>query len=535
MQTILFFTPYTPWLPHTLPEVAMGHALKQRGHTVRFLTCSGLPNCGMAPKPMADREFLCANCRNYTQEMLPKLRHRAEYFQTAITANEAAHTEEWAASLRVEELASACYAGLPVGEWAMSDMISRWHTRQLRMERPEVEDSYRTLLIGAAQAALAVPRLYDKHAPDCVVTLNGTFLLQRVAVEVARARGIRVVVHERGWRENTIMLFTSGRAGSIAEYRERWDSWKDVPLSQSELEGVARILGQRRIGANMGWAAFSPIQQTAQSRAEICAELGLPDRPLALFCTSSDCEGSIQERSRALEQREWIERTAHWFGAHPEYVLAIRVHPNEQGHAKVDDRILQWYAGLQDRLPRNVRLIMPDEEISTYGLMDVASAGLSYGSTAGLEMACLGLPVVHAGMGYYKDCGFTHEIRDASDIAPIMARVMEQGRDERAQRRAYRFMQRLFMDVCLPFDKVRVSANHFQADLTYQSVAELAPGRDPQLDRIAEFLLGNAPLFAPPTPLELSRTTRDEDAFFAALNTTCDNMPTTPTLLRSAA
>ena len=53
---------------------------------------------------------------------------------------------------------------------------------------------------------------------------------------------------------------------------------------------------------------------------------------------------------------------------------------------------------------------MPDEKVSTYGLMDVASAGLSYGSTAGLEMACQGLPLVHAGLGYYKDCGFTDEI-----------------------------------------------------------------------------------------------------------------------------
>lgn len=530
MQTILFFTPYAPWLPHTLWETTMGHALRQRGHAVRFLTCSGLPNCGMAPAPMEGRESVCANCRDYTQSVLPQLRHKAEYFQTAITGKEKTRSEEWAAELPLEELETACYAGLPLGAWLKADMISRWHTLRPRIERPEVEASYRTLLIGAAQAAIAIPRLYDKYNPDCLVTLNGTFFLNRVAVEIARARNIRVVIHERGWMDNTVGFVTSGVAGDMAGYQERWAAWRDVPLARAELEAVTHLLNQRRGGANMNWAAFSPVQQMAQSRAEICADLGLPDRPLALLCTSSDCEGSIADRARALDQLEWIEQTAQWFGAHPEYALVIRVHPNEQDHAQIDDRVLMWYDALRDRLPANVCLVMPTQKVSTYGLMDVASAGLSYGSTAGLEMACQGIPLVHAGLAYYKDCGFTHEIRDSSDINTMMTDVMtkvttnaaadtiQKGRDAHTQRLAYRFMCRLFLGICVPFDKVKISGNYFQADLNYESVAELAPGRDRNLDRIAEYVLGNAPLFPLPTYEEQSRMTGDEDAFFAALN-----------------
>ena len=522
MQTILFFTPYTAWMPHTLWEATMGHALRQRGHSVRFLTCSGLPNCGMAPMPLEDREPHCSTCRNFTTSVLPRLRHTADFFQTVITGKEKTRAEEWADALPVEELETACYAGLPLGAWTKPDMISRWHTLRPRMERPEVEQSYRLLLAGAAQAALALPRLYDKHSPDAIVTLNGTFFLSRVAVEIARARNIRVIIHERGWMDNTVGFVTSGVAGDMAGYQERWQAWKEAPLTRPELEAVSRLLMQRRQGTNMNWSAFSPVPQGAQNRAQINAALGLKDKPFALLCTSSDCEGSVADRARAIDQLEWIEQTAQWFGTQPQFNLVVRVHPHEQDHARTDDRVLQWYRGLRNRLPANTRLIMPDERISTYSLMDEASAGLSYGSTAGLEMACLGLPLAHAGMGYYKDCGFTREVRGAADIPGVMAQMMESvqngERDANTQRMAYRFMQRLFLDICIPFSKVKISSDYFDASLNYQSIAELAPGRDLQLDRIAEYILGNAPLFPSPAPADLARTTEEENAFFAALN-----------------
>ena len=349
MQTILFFTPYTPWLPHTLWEATMGHALRQRGHSARFLTCSGLPNCGMSPLSNPERKQSCENCRRFTHTILPQLRHSADFFQVALTENEKTRIAEWANGLRMEELETAVYAGLPVGLWTRADIVSYWHTLNPQLENEEVARSYRLLLHGAATAAVALPRLYDKYHPDCIVTLNGSFFLNRVAVEVARARGIRVVLHERGWMDNTVGFITSGIAGDMAGYQERWAAWKDVPLTRMELEGVARLLQQRRQGMNMNWSAFSPQQKSVQERAEICEGLGLPDRPLALLCTSSDCEGSLADRARAVDQLPWIEQTAQWFATHPEYNLVIRVHPNEQDHAKTDGRVLEWYRGLLSR------------------------------------------------------------------------------------------------------------------------------------------------------------------------------------------
>src|SRR5262249_54077080 len=151
-------------------------------------------------------------------------------------------------------------------------------------------------------------------------------------------------------------------------------------------------------------------------------------------------------------------------------------------------------------LPENVRLILPEEQVSTYSLMDMATAGLVFGSTAGLEMACQGVPVVHAGIGIYKNAGFTHELTALEQLSDLMARVMTLPRDLETKRRAYRFVYRIFHGLCVPILGVKVGNDFVSATLTYDSVAQLAPGRDADLDRIAAYILGEADLYPPPTP-----------------------------------
>ncbi len=262
----------------------------------------------------------------------------------------------------------------------------------------------------------------------------------------------------------------------------------------------------------MGWWAFSPSPQDLQ---QVRAAANLPDQPMALLCTSSECEASMATRAAPISQREWIERTVAWFGEHPEYTLVIRIHPHEEEYAKIDDRVLRRYEALKASAPQNVRVILPQEEVSTYSLMDLASAGLTYGTTAGLEMACLGLPIVHAGVGFYKESGFTYEVNAPEDIPSIMVEVMERGRSLETQRLAYRFLYRYFLGMSIPFSKVRVASDFINAEICYQSTAELAPGRDRNLDRLVDYILGESELYPPPTPLRALESPDAEDRFFA--------------------
>jgi hypothetical protein len=511
-RRILFFSPYLPWIPHTLWEATLAYALGERGHTVQFVTCQGLPNCGVNPLRLYQSADRCRQCRTLAGEMLPNAGHRLEPMQTYLHPEEPAAISRWAESLPAETLRGAEYASLPLGEWVWPEMLNYWHSPEPDLTRPEVAQTYRDFLIGAATAAVCLPRAFDAHRPDILVTLNGAFFLHRVAVELALARGLRVITHERGLLDNTLTLNANAGVWDQGRFDRIWSAWKETPLTVEALRAVERLLSQRRRGQNMGWWAFSP---SAQDLRQVRAAADLPDQPMALLCTSSECEASMAGRKASVGQQEWIEATIAWFAAHPENTLVIRVHPHEAEYAKVDDRMLRRYRALKAAAPPNVRLILPEEEVSTYSLMDMATAGLTYGSTTGLEMACQGLPLVHAGVGFYKGCGFTREVDSVADIPRLLAEVLAAPRSLETQRLAYRFAYHYFIGQSVPFRKVAVAEDFVQAEIAYESTAELAPGRDRELDRMVSYILGEAELYPPPSPLHALQSQDAEDRFFA--------------------
>jgi len=194
----------------------------------------------------------------------------------------------------------------------------------------------------------------------------------------------------------------------------------------------------------------------------------------------------------------------------------------------VDDRPLRRYEALKQSAPTNVRVVLPDETVSTYTLMDAATIGLSYGSTAGLEMAAVGLPVVHAGIGMYRDCGFMEEIRQLNQIDPVMQRSMRLIRSSWTRRLAYRYLHLMYIRLCVPFPAVRVSQDYYSAEPTYVSTAELAPGRDANLDAIAGYILDENELYPSPTEEQTARKTDAEELFFGPPQSTGKGLSARP-------
>ena len=115
---------------------------------------------------------------------------------------------------------------------------------------------------------------------------------------------------------------------------------------------------------------------------------------------------------------DWVETTVRKFELHPEHNLVIRIHPAETKLSGRESRE-QMTDALAKRiplLPSNVTLIPPEENTSTYELMQEADFGLVYSSTTGLEMAMLGKPVVVAARTHYSGKGFTIDVSSISEF-----------------------------------------------------------------------------------------------------------------------
>ena len=150
-------------------------------------------------------------------------------------------------------------------------------------------------------------------------------------------------------------------------------------------------------------------------------------------------------------------------------------------------------------LPSNVRLIGPEDPVSSYSLMDDCDLGLVFTSTTGVELALRGKPVIVAGRSHYRGKGFSVDVSDPDEFETALDHALTHPADfapnaELARRYAYLFFLRA--PVRSPGVEEHVLG---LARITVEDLADLAPGVLPDLDRICEGILGRG-TFDPPQP-----------------------------------
>ncbi len=514
---ILFYSPYSgDWYLHTYWEATIAHALRHRGAEVRFVGCdSFFPACDIFWGNSTRTEQGCQSCHALGRRVFENLHLEHAWLSDRVNPEDRREVSAWLAGMADVDLFTAQFDGRPLGEWCKSSLIAHYRQPDFGELSGEQAQTFRNYLFGGALAMRSLSRQLDEFQPDCVAMLNGSFFSHRVANELARERGLRVIHHERGLLPESLTFAENQAIWARPRLDECRDRWQAVPLLEAELEDAYRLIMQRRYGKELSWHAFSPPPQPIEATR---ARLGIPSgRKIVTLFTSSQSEASTADwRGPYPEMIEWVADTIRWFDEHPDYHLIVRIHPNEDHMQGRSGRVMERYERTLAQLPANVSVVWPKDDVSSYTLIDMSTATLVYNSTVGLETAVSrGIPVGVVGRPMYQGWGFTLDLDSKESYPAFLENLLSTAPSDEYRRRALRAAFRLFFGLSIPFPLVKV-VNFSHGELRYQSVEELAPGRHASLDRIAEGILGRSPLYLPPTEFERQRTTDAEDAFLAA-------------------
>jgi len=508
------------WDLHGMWEITILQALKLRGAEVRHVFCDGLyAECDVfwsSTNPRHPRS--CLDCQATVANLATGMRMDFHWLGRYLGPEERLLAREWAESLKVADLKEASYGDWPVSEWIRGSVHSHLRTSSLDPSLPEVRQAYRGYLESGLVACLGLSRLLAQYQPDVLLQFNGRLSSTRVAFELARRQGIRVVCHERGFRYESLRLCNNFNVLDLEPIREIWRDWGDVPLSEGELEMVSQFMIGRQYGKDLNWKQFNPAPQDLE---ELRRQFDLPpgQKVWVLFTTSDDEVISVKDWGSPFpSQIAWMQETINFAARAGDIALIVRVHPNTGGEKSTGKNLmqLQELKELQRQLPPNVHMLLPDDPVSSYSLMDLADLGLVYMSTAGLEMACKGKPVVVAAGCYISDLPFVQTIKSNNDYQGLLAALHRRGVGLKAleiKRLAHRFAYGLFFRHNIPFPLVKMPTPH-TGQLAYDSLEALLPGREPNLDRICHIILKGKPVCPPPTPLDLQRTEEHELAWF---------------------
>ncbi|MHB0923862.1 MAG: hypothetical protein ACYC6H_07135 [Bellilinea sp.] len=324
----------------------------------------------------------------------------------------------------------------------------------LQMEEVDLESDIYKLRYNRnrdiAQAALAWLR---QSRPDVVVIPNGTIQELGVFYRVARHLKIPTVTYEFSDQRQRIWVAYNNEV-MRQDTNALWQAHLDHPLSEHQMERMRSLMMARQRGSM--WENFARMWQGVPSEGgqQARAHLGLDDRPVVLLATNVLGDSlTLGRQVFSKSMAEWISRTVQYFIGRPDVQLVIRVHPGEvltHGQSMVD-----VVHEVLPRLPENIRLIKPKDEINTYDLIEVADLGLVYTTTVGMEMAMSGVPVVVAGQTHYRNRGFTNDPESWVSYYKLLGQILENPQQFRLNvdqvKLAWQYAYRFFFDYPQPF------------------------------------------------------------------------------------
>ena len=523
MTRILVFSPYAIWKNHTIYEGTIARACQAQGATVEYLLCDGLlPECDQHwdSKQNSPRPFdLCQRCQAAAKASLNDLGFPYRWLGEFVTQTERAVAFTWAQGLTPGEMHEASFKEAPVGEWVLSSVISYFRRYPPDMNNWHVVTVYRGFLLSAAIVATGLWNYLEANEIDSALLFNGRQSITRVAFEIFRQRGVRVLTHERAeYGRGNINVKPNAHCMSPEPFKAFWNMWAQVPLDRESLNATLEWLIQRRYGANLAWIPFNAASTRSTSLRE---SMNLsPDKRLwALFTSSTDeVAGDPLMQGPYASQDSWVRDVVRWMALRDDVELVIKVHPNLGGNHYIGKAVdeLRIYQEMKSALPANVRIVLPEDSVNAYSLAEEADVGLTFGSIIGLEMAMLGKPVLLASRALYEDGSRFLTLHSRESLSGMLEKCRQASPDREIQREAFRLAYYYIFAFELPFPAVTVRGL-YDVKLNYSHHEDLKPGNDDSLDHICDFLITDRPLFDCPTVEERSRTTADEDTFFAEL------------------
>ncbi|MGB9641320.1 MAG: hypothetical protein ACPL4H_10435 [Anaerolineales bacterium] len=301
-----------------------------------------------------------------------------------------------------------------------------------------------------AQAAYVWLR---QQKPQVVIIPNGSVLETAIIYRIARYLDIPTITYEFGEQRQKIWLSQNGEV-MLQETDALWEARKNQPLTESQKEALQALFSARQKGDL--WQNFArrwqgiPSQGSQQARLT----LHLDERPVILLAANVIGDSlTLGRQIFTKSMTEWLVETVKFIKENPTVQLVVRVHPGERYTKGPSVAVqLQHYLG---NLPEHIHIVRADDPINTYDLIGLADFGLVYTTTAGLEMAMAGVPVVVAGKTHYRGRGFTIDPQNWNEYLATLKDMLGKDKVEPLSREkielAWNYAYRFFFEYPLDF------------------------------------------------------------------------------------
>lgn len=517
---VLCFVPYGSWLVHNQVDCIIGTALKLRGAEVVLLTCDGLfqEDCYVLAHSK-NQKHDCLSCAACGQQFFSHFPLQLFQLRGYTREEDWREIEDWLSQSNIPELSQAVFRGLPIGDWVRTSVRSYHVVNPRNLERPEVQALFRKYIKYAWVTYRAAERFFAEYQPTHLTMFGGYGFLHAPFYEVALKSGCRPITHERGSLPSRFMVAADDLVDFVPALAPVLDAWEHVPITEEEFAQVRSIFLDWEAGKNRSLGAF---YKKSTDTSTVRHQLGIPvDAPLLAVFTSGEHELPTEElRREGGKQLDLITHLIEVFRNRDEY-LVVRHHPNLGAgiRTRLDYNYLTRAYKQLENLPPNVRIIMPNDRLTSYSILWNASACIAFLSTMTSESVARGLPTAALQVSTFSRLA-THVIEDYSfeGMRALTDELFSRAGESFGiadLRKAYAFARTHHLRFATLFKSFGMKNTH-EPDIRVTNAEQLLPGHDEALDRVCDFVFNNTTIYDLPKPEHHARDRSIEERLLSS-------------------
>jgi len=358
-------------------------------------------------------------------------------------------------------------------------------------------EKLKAYLEGALISLTAMRRLIGRYKIGRVIYYNEYSMLMGAAIAAIRANiPITRVSHAQFRNIDRTKIFLGSDPLAIISYHkllDGWEGWRELALPADTVKGISdSALLRLRAGGHTVYSG-SHSRQTD----EVFRTLNLaPDRRTLVAYTSSMDEYNFNvnimlslgimlfpSEQPFSDQTTWLRAIINYVEESKHLQLVIRIHPREgvNAHEKTRSDNLKLLEEEFSGTFKHVRIVWPEDKVSSYDLAELADLALTGWSNITLELTRLGIPALIAFKRYvpFPVGDVVQWAPTAKEYFDTLESMLNSGSQLDHIRYSFRWTNVYSLSLALDFDDV-VPAPNFEG---------LPPYRRPRAARQVEEIL----------------------------------------------
>lgn len=415
-NNILFNTQYHTY--HSWVDYTLAAALKYRGHKVKILICDGAPYCEQETK-LAKRPN-CKSCYKNTHDKVKLFGIDTIKLSKLVSKEERKGYFNLSKKISVDNLIDYKFMGVDVGKIAYRNFI-HYFKGSFKIDVKK-ESIFRNCFESALLVCGATNNYLSKNKIDKIITTNGKFIQSGIAIDLAKFRAINFYTWDF-FTQNSAFIFAKNNIAHDQEINDVWDNIKNKPLDVKQLNEVETFYNLQSKSLTTPFRYYDESVIRDSNEIKLKLDLRKNSKVITLF-TNVEWDSTAMGQDHAfLDMFHWVKSMVELAISNQDIDLIIRAHPGEtkvpkqlQSQAKICDRLIDEF----QTIPENVKLVKPDDNISSYILADISDVVMVYTSTLGLEFALMGIRSWVIAKSYYANKGFTLDITSHAQLIDMI-------------------------------------------------------------------------------------------------------------------